>query len=164
MDTSKFLNSLRKIIQEEIRTVIKQELTDILKEGLKPTINEMTTTQRNTKPVNINNRQTKTVNTQRKVNFSENRWADILNETQPLLEKAGSVESYAELMNESMDELRFTSSDVPGFGMIRQSNTIPSTMQDPETGKEYEVKPEIAAAMTRDYSELMKAIAAKKGN
>ena len=34
---------------------------------------------------------------------------------------------------------------------------------DPETGKVYDVTPEVASAMTRDYSALMAAINAKKG-
>jgi hypothetical protein len=37
-------------------------------------------------------------------------------------------------------------------------------MEDPETGKTYEVAPEVQQALTRDYSSLMKAINAKKGN
>jgi hypothetical protein len=36
-------------------------------------------------------------------------------------------------------------------------------MEDPETGKLLEVAPEVAKAMTRDYSQLMKAINNKKG-
>jgi hypothetical protein len=39
----------------------------------------------------------------------------------------------------------------------------PKIMEDPETGKSYEVAPEVAKAMTRDYSQLMKAINNKKG-
>jgi hypothetical protein len=35
-------------------------------------------------------------------------------------------------------------------------------MEDPETGKVYDIAPEVAQAMTRDYSALMKAIADKK--
>ena len=37
-------------------------------------------------------------------------------------------------------------------------------MEDPETGKTYEVAPEVAQAMTRDYSALMSAINKKKGS
>jgi hypothetical protein len=66
-----------------------------------------------------------------------------------------------------MDEIRMTSRDAMGFGVMRQNMmqpaSTPKVMEDPETGKVYEVKPEVAAAMTRDYSALMKAIDAKKG-
>jgi hypothetical protein len=62
-----------------------------------------------------------------------------------------------------------TSADARGFGMLRQNmnNSItsaaPKVMDDPETGKTYEVAPEVAKALTRDYSQLMKAINNKKG-
>ena len=36
-------------------------------------------------------------------------------------------------------------------------------MNDPETGKTFEVDPIVAKAMNRDYSALMKAIDKKKG-
>jgi hypothetical protein len=41
--------------------------------------------------------------------------------------------------------------------------TAPTVMEDPETGKVFDVAPEVAQAMTRDYSQLMKAINKKKG-
>jgi len=39
----------------------------------------------------------------------------------------------------------------------------PKVMEDPETGKVFEVPQEVQQAMTRDYSALMKAINNKKG-
>jgi hypothetical protein len=41
--------------------------------------------------------------------------------------------------------------------------SAPQVMEDPETGKTYEVAPEVQQALTRDYSALMKAMDAKKG-
>jgi hypothetical protein len=166
MDTSNFLNSIRKIIREEVRTVIKQELTDILKEGLKPTLTELTQTTRNPntvstrKPVPVK----EVTKTQNPVLFTENKWANILNDTPILREQSGNINSYSEMLNEEMDDLSFTSADAQGFGMMRQSNNKPSVMEDPETGKVYDIAPAVQDAMTRDYSGLMKAIAAKKGN
>ena len=49
-----------------------------------------------------------------------------------------------------------------GFGMMRQ-NQAPSVMEDPETGKNMQVDPVVARAMTRDYSDLLKAMDKKKG-
>jgi hypothetical protein len=46
---------------------------------------------------------------------------------------------------------------------IGAAPTAPKVMEDPETGKVYEVDPTVAAALTRDYSGLMKAIDKKKG-
>jgi len=40
----------------------------------------------------------------------------------------------------------------------------PKVMEDPETGKVFEVPTEVQQAMTRDYSSLMKAINKKKGS
>ena len=39
----------------------------------------------------------------------------------------------------------------------------PKIMEDPETGKTFEVPHEVQQAMTRDYSALMNAINKKKG-
>ena len=74
-------------------------------------------------------------------------------------------------MNESFEEIRMTSADAAGFGAMRQNMkeslgmapATPKVMEDPETGKVYEVDPSVAAAMTRDYSGLMTAINKKKG-
>jgi hypothetical protein len=108
-----------------------------------------------------------------KVQFNENKWADILNETDALLEQGPSaMNSFADMMNESYDEqITMTSKDAAGFGMMRQNMQqamgvaplVPKVMEDPETGKVYEVDPTVAQAMTRDYSALMKAINKKKG-
>lgn len=160
MDTKTFATILRKVIREEIRMAIKQELTEILQEGLQSTITEM---KRSTKPVS------KTVTPPRKkptAVFTDTPFADILNETEPLRENR-SISSFREMMSEGMDEIRMTSRDAMNFGVMRQNMmqpaSTPKVMEDPETGKVYEVKPEVAAAMTRDYSALMKAIDAKKG-
>ena len=49
--------------------------------------------------------------------------------------------------------------------MMRDSvAAAPTVIEDPESGKVLQVDPVVAKAMTRDYSELMKAIAKKKGN
>ena len=156
MDSKTFATILRKVIREEIRNAIKQELTEILQEGLQSTINEMK------QPAKAVSKPTP-----RKSNvFTNTPYADILNDTEPLREKQ-SVSSFRDMMNEGMEEIRMTSRDAMNFGVARKSMiqpaSVPSVMEDPETGKVYEVKPEVAAAMTRDYSALMKAIDSKKG-
>jgi hypothetical protein len=80
------------------------------------------------------------------------------------------MNSFADMMNEGMDEIQMTSANAQGFGMMRQNMkeamglapTAPRVMEDPETGKTYEVAPEVAQAMTRDYSALMQAMNKKK--
>jgi len=152
MDQTKFLTKLKQIVREEIRNVIKQELTDILREGLKPTISEMS--------------QKTVTSNKNKVAFNENRYANILNETPAIQEQHDALESYNQLMAEGIEELKFTSNQAQSFPMMRQSSKptmdVPKIMHDPETGKDFEVKPEVASALTRDYSALMKAMDSKK--
>lgn len=171
MDNKTFILALKKIIREELRTVIKQELTEILKEGLKPTISEMT---QPAKPaVTRNAGQTVAPALKKKPIFEENKWASVLNETEALLEQGPSaMNSFSDMMNESYDDtISMTSKDAAGFGVMRQNMAAamglapqaPKIMEDPETGKVYDVDPTVAAAMTRDYSAVMKAIDKKKG-
>jgi hypothetical protein len=159
--------TLIKALKVAVREVIKEELTEILREGLQSTITEINQPQ--------TKRQAAPPPPKRKtVQFNENRWASILNETDPLLEQGPStINSFAELMNEGMDDtITMTSRDAQGFGAMRQNMAAamglapqaPSVMEDPETGKTYEVAPEVQQAMTRDYSALMKAMNKKKGN
>jgi hypothetical protein len=149
MDSKTLVNALKTAVRE----VIKEELTDILKEGLQSTINEMSSAQ-TAQPKKTPTRSPK------KVRFNENKWSSVLNDTDSLREQ-GSVASYADLMNEEMETMSFTSRNAQGFGMQRQA--APQIMEDPESGKNMKVDPVVAKAMTRDYSALMKAIDKKKG-
>lgn len=166
MDTKTLIKALKVAVRE----VIKEELTEILREGLESTINEMAQPKKTvkTETVRVAPRMVNESGRKSKVQFAENKWASVLNETDALIESnSNSLNDYAQLMNEGMDELRFTSNDAQGFGMMRQTMnspiTAPKVMEDPETGKVYDVAPEVAQAMTRDYSALMKAIEKKKG-
>jgi hypothetical protein len=159
--------TLIKALKIAVRDVIKEELTEILREGLQSTITEMTSTSHIEK-----NRTTgeprlvqETRNAKNKVQFQRTGFADILNGTPSLKEASPSVSSFSELMNENYRDLSFNSADAAGFGMLRsgQQPAAPQVMNDPETGKQFEVDPIVAKAMTRDYSALMKAIDKKKG-
>jgi hypothetical protein len=166
MDTK----TLVKALKTAVREVIKEELTEILREGLQSTVTEIQQESKVTpkkfisKPI-VEHKSTK-------IQFTDNKWADILNETDSLIEPAASsMNSFRDLMNEGMDEIRMTSSDAVNFGAMRQSMkesiglapVAPKTMEDPETGRTFEVPTEVQHAMTRDYSSLMKAINKKKG-
>ena len=147
-------------LKSAVRQVIKEELTEILREGLQSTIIEQK--QQIAPPVSQSNRS--------RTQFKENKWADILNETTAINDDAVPLTSFTSLMNEGIDEINMTSKDAQGFGMMRNNmqqmmgNDIaaPKTMEDPETGKLHEVAPEVARALTRDYSDLMKVINKKK--
>ena len=160
--------TLIKALKTAVREVIKEELTEILRDGLQDTITEMK------RPVKkpTTHKQPVVAATKKRPMFEDNKWASILNETDALIEQQPSaMNSLTELMNEGMDDIHMTSNDAQGFGMMRQNMqsaiglapTAPTVMEDPETGKVFDVAPEVAQAMTRDYSQLMKAINKKKG-
>ena len=151
--------TLVKALKVAVREVIKEELTEILREGLQSTIMEIKQpqTKRQAPPSPVAPKR-------KTVQFSENRWASVLNETDPIVEQGpNAMNSFADIMNEGMDEIRMTSKDAVNFGMMRQSMkeslgmtpAAPKIMEDPETGKTFEVPVEVQQAMTRDYIQLM---------
>jgi hypothetical protein len=167
MDSKILINALKVAVRE----VIKEELTEILREGLQSTITEM---KRPTRTTNMPGHRTPPAAPKRKpaVQFSENKWASVLNETDPLMEQAPlAMNSFKDMMQEGIDEIQMTSKDAVGFGNMRQNMKaslglapeVPKVMEDPETGKVYDVAPEVQQAITRDYSALMKAMNKKKG-
>jgi len=165
MDTKTLIKALKVAVRE----VVKEELTEILREGLQSTLTEMTQPVKKTKPVP---QKLAASPIKRKPLFEDNKWASVLNDTDALTENQPlTMNSFKDAMNEGMDEIRMTSQNAQGFGAMRQNMkeamglapSAPQVMEDPETGKTYEVAPEVQQALTRDYSSLMKAINAKKG-
>jgi hypothetical protein len=163
MDTKTLVKALKMAVRE----VIKEELTEILREGLQSTITEMKQPKHTTKTetIRVAPRMVSESGKKSKVQFTDNKWASVLNQTDMLVEN--SPNSFSDLMNDEYETMNFTSGDAQGFGSMRQNmknpNSTPTIMEDPETGKVYDVAPEVANAMTRDYSALMSAINAKKG-
>ena len=147
MESKTLVNALKTAVRE----VIKEELTEIIREGLQSTVTELQTesVKRNTPRSRNSNQQ-----------YSDNKYADVLNETNPLMEQA--VPSYGDLMKEEMPNMSFTSNDAQGFGMIRGGETTTQIMEDPESGKNMKVYPVVAKAMNRDYRGLMNAMDKKK--
>lgn len=182
MDTKTLIQALKKVVREEVRQVIKEELTEILKEGLQSTITEMQP-KKSTETVRVKPRMvSESGKPTRKSNiqFSDNKFANILNDTDILPRDEQTVPSFSELMTEGVafehglndvSEMSFNSGDAMNFGAGRKAQAgmpmhpamaAPSIMHDPETGKTMQVTPEVAQAMTRDYSALMKAMDKKK--
>lgn len=160
--------TLIKALKIAVRDVIKEELTEILREGLQSTITEMSHPKQSVKSntVHVPPRMVHETNgVKNKVQFQKTGFADILNETPSMKDGSPAISSFADLMNESYQDLSFTSADAQGFGMLRtgQQPATQQVMNDPETGKTFEVDPAVQKAMTRDYSALMKAIDKKKG-
>jgi hypothetical protein len=168
--------TLVKALKIAVREVIKEELTEILREGLQSTIIEMAQPKKQDK-VDANKlvRESKIVSEsgkKSKIQFTDNKWANVLNETDVLTEEQPlALNNFRDIMNEGMEEIRMSSHDAVNFGAMRQNikeamgiaPAVPKIMDDPETGKTYEVPQEIQQVMTRDYSALMKAIDKKKG-
>jgi len=163
MSQSKLISVLKQVVAEEVRKVIKQELSEILQEGLQSTIDEMKSdaamenTAYHEAPVDTRS--------SKRANFKENKFSSILNSTDSLREDTPlSMNSYADMMTE---DISMTSTDAMNFGVARKSMqpniAAVSVITDPETGKNMQVNPAVASAMTRDYSALMKAIDKKKG-
>ena len=165
--------TLVKALKTAVREVIKEELTEILREGLQSTITEMKQPKRSIKSIPENSPRMISESAQKsKVQFTDNKWASILNETDPISDpQPMAMNSFRDLMNEGMEEIRMTSRDAVNFGAMRQNMkeaigvapVAPKIMEDPETGKTFDVPQEVQQAMTRDYSALMKAINKKKG-
>ena len=156
--------TLIKALKIAVRDVIKEELTEILREGLQSTINEI----KSTSPTLVSRTTSKPITetpVKNKVQFQRTGFANILNETTSMKDSSPSVSSFADLMNENYQDISFNSTDAQGFGMQRanQKSNAPQVMNDPETGKTFDVDPAVQKAMTRDYSALMKAIDKKKG-
>jgi hypothetical protein len=135
--------ALIKALKVAVREVIKEELTEILREGLQSTITEM---KQPVRTANMPGHRNPPPPPKRKtpVQFTENKWASILNETDPLIEQGPlAMNSFKEMMQEGMDEIRMTSADAQGFGMMRQNTKqamglepqVPTIMEDPEDGK-----------------------------
>ena len=162
MDSKTLIHALK----QAVRDVIKEELTEILRDGLQSTINEM----KSTTPVVKQRTTAKPAPHQpvkNKVQFQRTGFADILNETPSIKDGSQSVSSFSEIMNESYQDLSFTSENAAGFGMMRQNQipqqqSQPQVKHDPETGKTFDIDPIVAKALNRDYSGLMKAIEKKK--
>ena len=169
--------TLVKALKTAVREVIKEELTEILREGLQSTITEMAQPKKQVKvdankTIRVEPRMVSESGRKSKVQFNDNKWAYILNETDSLVEDQPLVlDSFRDMMNEGMDEIKMTSRDAVNFGAMRQTMkeamgiapATPKIMEDPETGKTFEVPQEVQQAMTRDYSALMQAINKKKG-
>ena len=145
--------ALVKALKIAVREVIKEELTEILREGLQSTVTELQTESVESKPIPIKKTNSKSL-------YSDNKFGNILNETDALREER--VPSYSDFMQQGMGDMSFTANDPQGFGMMRGGNNTPQIMKDPESGKNMQIDPVIAKAMTRGYRGLMKAMDKQK--
>lgn len=138
MDTKNFLKEIRSIIREEIEYAMKKQQNESKKKSTNETIQHgMNMYEKVQKPVSKKKPQSSG-------NFSSIQ--DILNETRRTLEESSDMES----------EFRFTSNELNAFS--QPHGAIPSGINPAE------IAPEVAQALTRDYSALMAKINEKKGS
>ena len=138
MDTKNFLKEIRSIIREEIEYAMRKQQNESKKKSTNETIQHgMEMYEKVQKPISKKK-------SQPSGNFSSIQ--DILNETRRTLEESSDMES----------EFRFTSNDLNAFS--QPHSAIPSGINPSE------IAPEVAQALTRDYSALMAKINEKKGS
>ena len=146
MDTNKFVKALKLLIKEEVRKEVEKQKTTIRESVIK----EMSTPQ------------TKTQNKKPKVKFKNNKFSDLLNETVDTWDTMGG-QTLTSQHAQGMD--RQTMASMMGLSsQPTQQSMIPQTDSD---GREVDVNAVmnsgVGQALTRDYSQLMKAIDTKKG-
>ena len=139
MDTKNFLKEIRSIIREEIEYAMKKQQNESKKKSTNETIQHgMNMYEKVQKPVTKKKPQTTSTG-----NFSSIQ--DILEETRRTLQESSDMDG----------EFRFSSNSVSSYS---PNGAIPSGI-DPN-----EIAPEVAQALTRDYSALMAKINEKKGS
>ena len=146
MDTNKFVKALKVLIKEEVRKEVnKQKLA--IRESI---IQEMSQPQQNKKVRKPN------------VKFKDNKFSDLLNETVDAWPTMGG-QTLTSNSAQGMD--RATMASMMGLSSSpTPQSMIPQTDSD---GKRVDVNAVmnsgVGEALTKDYSQLMKAIAKKKG-
>lgn len=152
MDTKSFLKEIRSIIREEIEYALEKRLKESQRKPVKETIDHgMSLYKQATNGVV----QKKTIKKkQSPVSTKFNGIGDILEETRRSLQENYDPNNY-----DSGEEMFFNSNSLNAFANSR-SGVIDAT---PEGVNPREVTPEVAQALTRDYSALMAKINEKKG-
>lgn len=146
MDTNKFVKALKVLIKEEVRKEVnKQKLA--IRESI---IQEMSQPQQNKKVRKPN------------VKFKDSKFSDLLNETVDAWPTMGG-QTLTSNNAQGMD--RATMASMMGLSSSpTPQSMIPQTDSD---GKRVDVNAVmnsgVGEALTKDYSQLMKAIAKKKG-
>lgn len=162
MNTKEFVQAIRQIIKEEVQKTVKQEIQVLLNESrtVDTSLVDMIEPRVKTQPRQVKSQRT----------FSKNPLLnEILNETAPMSKDSYIQESF---MNDSVAQVNYNDHDEwPTMrNMSNMSNKIGVASMIPTTDTEgrpmanVQVPEEVANALTKDYSSLMKAINKKKGN
>lgn len=156
MDTTKFLaiikKAVREVVREEVKLAMREEMV-LLRESLRKPAAAPIVERRTTKPTVQQPTARKQAPVEKKTFTKNSMLNDLLNESTPFGRDAYTA-----------SPLAFTSDDVMGFGASPVQ--MPGMLTDIE-GNAVPVANEateaVVNAITRDYSDLMKAINKKKG-
>jgi hypothetical protein len=142
METSKFFNTIRQIIREEVEYAIDKKMnsTQLSKKSQIKELQHGMDLHQTVQKSNL----TSDIKKQKKTNF--NSIHDLLEETRRSLQESYDIE----------DELHFTSDMAKSFGSNKHG-AIPHGVEPNE------VPDDVMSALTRNYSDLMKKIDEKKG-
>lgn len=151
MDTKGFLKEIRSIIREEIEYALEKKLRESSKKPVKETMDHGVSLYKQATS-GISNKQP-----QKKQSPPSNKFgniSDILEETRRTLQENYSVEDY-----DNGQEMFFNSNSLNAFANDRMGsiNATPAGVNPAD------ITPEVAQALTRDYSALMAKINEKKG-
>ena len=144
MSLDKLLKQIRSIIREEIEYALDKKLNESKKKDDRTVLNHGMNLM---KEIGLPPKK-QTQSTSRKPTKTGNSIQDILNETRMSMEAAMNEDEYP--------EMRFTTDSLNAYSR----NHIDAT---PAGVDPNEVAPEVASALTRDYSALMAKINEKKG-
>jgi hypothetical protein len=150
MNSKNFIQTLRKIIREEVQTAVRSEINSILNESVRPT--EVR------KPAP---KQAATVNVAKK-QYVKNSWLnDILNETTAHMGSGKSMLEESINYNDYSDWPTMNMNSMPSMGS--KKSVVPNTDVNGNPVNVNALPEDVVNALTKDYSALMKAIDKKKG-
>jgi len=152
MDTKSFLKEIRSIIREEIEYAMDKRLKESQKKPVQETINHGVSLYKQATSGMVQKTQPKKKQSVGNAKFSAVQ--DILEETRRSLQENYDPNNY-----DGGEEMFFNSNSLNAFANDR-SGIINAT---PAGVNPNEVAPEVAQALTRDYSALMAKINEKKG-
>jgi hypothetical protein len=164
MTTKEFVQTIRKIIQEEVQKSVRKEIQVMLNESKNQSF-----VQPNYDPIDFKTESLRVKPRPAKApkQYSKNPMLnDILNETAPL---KGDSNYLAEAFGNGVDYNNYeewpTMRSMPTAmsGKIGVASMVPTTDTEGRPVQNVHVPEEVASALTRDYSSLMKAINKKKG-
>lgn len=152
MDTKSFLKEIRSIIREEIEYAMDKRLKESQKKPVQETINHGVSLYKQATSGMVQKTQPKKKQSVGNAKFSAVQ--DILEETRRSLQENYDPNNY-----DGGEEMFFNSNSLNAFANDRSGiiNATPSGVNPNE------VAPEVAQALTRDYSALMAKINEKKG-